>query len=369
MIQSEIDSYNVRFGFLLSGQYQVGTDLVARLDEHLEQTRLACEQGFAGVFYTEHFLTPTLVRPHQLTFLARVAAEAGKMHVGTALTLLPLKNPVELADMAATLDHITHGRFILGLGLGYREIEYKAFGLTKAMAVAVFEERLAILKRLWSEDEITYQGHGFTLEKATCTLRPVQKPHPPIWIGANNEGAIRRTATHGDVWLINPHGRLDVLTEQIRIYHEAREARGLPKPDMLPLIREVFVAETRTRAEELARPALEQKYKTYVAVGQHRAMPHSDTLDLPLTQLRLHRFIIGNPDDVIRGLQTCIERLGVNYIIVRMQWPGLEHKYTAQAIKLMGKYVIPCFRPDAAEGIAIEQCSSLGRQASRKDSA
>src|SRR5579884_3208132 len=252
MVEPETENHAIRFGLLLSGQHLIGADVTTHLDEHLEQTRLAGEQGFAGVFYSEHFLTPTLVRPHQMVFLARVAAEAGKMQVGTALTLLPLKNPVELADMAATLDHITHGRFILGLGLGYREIEYKAFGLTRAMAPAIFDERLAVLKRLWSEEEITYQGHGFTLEKATCTLRPVQRPHPPIWIGANTEGAIRRAAMHGDAWLIN-----------------------------------------------------------------------------------------GTPDDVIRDLETCIEQLGVNYIIVRMQWPGMAHRATARAIKLMGKYVIP----------------------------
>ena len=139
----------------------------------------------------------------------------------------------------------------------------------------------------------------------------------------------------------------DVLTEHIRLYHEARVARGLPKPDILPLIREVFAAETRTRAEELACTVLERKYKMYAAVEQHKAMPHTDTLDLPLSQLRLQQFIIGNPDDVIQDLQTCIERLGVNYILVRMQWPGMDHKYTAQAIKLMGKYVIPYFQSEA----------------------
>ncbi|HLI87413.1 MAG TPA: LLM class flavin-dependent oxidoreductase [Ktedonobacteraceae bacterium] len=343
MVEPETENHAIRFGLLLSGQHLIGADVTTHLDEHLEQTRLAGEQGFAGVFYSEHFLTPTLVRPHQMVFLARVAAEAGKMQVGTALTLLPLKNPVELADMAATLDHITHGRFILGLGLGYREIEYKAFGLTRAMAPAIFDERLAVLKRLWSEEEITYQGHGFTLEKATCTLRPVQRPHPPIWIGANTEGAIRRAAMHGDAWLINPHARLDVLTEQIRIYHETRVAHGLPRPENFPLVREVFVAETRTRAEALAYPALEQKYRTYVEAGQHRAMPPTDPLDVPLPQLIQRRFIIGTPDDVIRDLETCIEQLGVNYIIVRMQWPGMAHRATARAIKLMGKYVIPSF--------------------------
>lgn len=334
----------MRFGLFLSCQHPIGDDMVKRMDEHLEQTTLAGENGFDAVFYGEHFSMPPFQMLHQPAFLARVAAEAGTMQVGSGIFLLALHNPVELADLVATLDVITKGRFIFGVGLGYRQVEFDAFDIPKEKAAKIFEERLTIIKRLWTEDKIDYEGYGFKLSGASCTLKPVQKPNPPIWIAANNHAAVKRAARMGDAWYINPHAKMSILEEQMALYKATLAEVGKPLPAVLPLMKEVYLDENRKRAEEICRPYLENKYKAYVQWGQDKALPKNDALDLPFDQLVEDRFVVGDPDAVIRGLETYVERLGVNFLSFRLQWPGMSHEHAVKGIKLMGKHVLPYFK-------------------------
>ncbi len=333
----------MRFGLFLSCQHPIGSDMMERLDEHIEQTHLAGENGFGAVFYGEHFLMPPFQMLHEPTFLARIAAESGDMQVGTGILLTALHNPVEAADMAATLDVITKGRFIFGVGLGYRRVEFDAFDVPKDKAAGIFEERLEIIKRLWTGERIDHDGHGFKLRGATCTLRPVQKPHPPIWIAANNHAAVERAARMGDAWYINPHAKMAVIEEQWALYKDTLRKVGKPLPKVLPLMKELYVDETQAKAEATARPYLEAKYKAYVQWGQDKALPKTDALDLPFDQLVQDRFVIGDPDTVIRGLERYVRTLGVNFLSFRLQWPGMPHELAVKGLKLMGKHVIPYF--------------------------
>ncbi len=331
----------MKFGLSLSCQHPTGDDMVRRLDEHLEQTALARELGFDAVFYFEHFLMPQYQMLHQTTFLARVAAETGHMKVGTGIMLLALHNPVEAADMIATLDVITGGKTIFGVGLGYRDVEFEAFGVDKSKAIEVFEERLNVIKRLWTEPEVSYEGSGFRLSGVRSTLRPVQRPYPPIWVGANSTAAVRRAARLGDAWFINPHAKLSVLEKQMPVYRKALAEAGKEPPDMLPIAREVFIAESNAQAMELARPYLEAKYATYVDWGQDKVMPGEDALALPFEELTRERFLIGDPDTVAGELRRYEQRLGVNFVNLRFQWAGMDHRHVTEAIRLMGTEVMP----------------------------
>lgn len=331
----------------LSCQHPPGADMRVHLSHHLRQAALATELGFAGVFAFEHYLLPAHQMLHQTTFLARVAAEAPGLDVGTGISLAALHNPVELADAAATLDVVTGGRFVFGVGLGYRQAEFDAFDVPKAEAAAIFEERLRLIRRLWAEDEVTQEGHGFRLEAARCTLKPVRQPHPPIWVAANSNGGVRRAARLGDAWLLNPHARLETLEKQLDLYRSVLRDEGKPAPEVLPIAREAFVAEDQASAWELARPHLEAKYRSYVEWGQDTVMPANDALALPFEELARDRFLVGTPDQVAEQLLHYRDRLGVNYAIVRLQWSGMDPQVAERAIRLLGTSVLPQLKDEA----------------------
>ena len=331
----------MKFGLIVSKQHPPGVSMVERFREHVEQVRAARDAGFDLVVMGQHYLSTPFQELQTLPALARLAAEAGPMRVGATVLLLPLLNPVDVAEQVATLDVICEGRFIFGVGLGYRDEEYEAFGIRREERVARFVESLQVIRRLWTEDEVTHHGRFFRLTKARMVLKPVQRPHPPIWFAANNDGAVERSARMADAWVVNPHAKLGILERQMALYRKALQEAGKPFPAELPMIKELYVAPDRRTALQECRPFLEAKYQAYASWGQDKALPPGDSFGLAFEELVRDRFIIGDPDDCIRELRRYIEALGVNCFIFRIQWPGMEQAKVLRTIKLLAERVMP----------------------------
>jgi alkanesulfonate monooxygenase SsuD/methylene tetrahydromethanopterin reductase-like flavin-dependent oxidoreductase (luciferase family) len=292
----------------------------------------------------QHYLPTPFQMLQPLPLLARMAAEADKMRLIAGIILLSLQNPVALAEEIGTLDAICNGQFSLGVALGYREAEFQAFGVAKADAVPRLTEVLTVLKRLWTEEKVEHHGWFFTIPGVTLTTRPVQRPHPPIWMGADSDPAVRRAARLADTWYINPHAKLATLERQMGLYRHALADLGKPFPQEIPIRRELFVAKDRDTALRTCMPYLERKYQTYVSWGQSGALPQEDTLDLPFDDLRDQRFIIGSPEDCVEQLLLYHERLGANHFLLRVQWAGMPQAQVLEAIALFGERAIPYLR-------------------------
>ena len=331
----------MKFGLIISKQHPAGVSMVERFREHVDQVRAARDAGFDIIVMGQHYLSTPFQEIQPLPSLARLAAEAGSMRLAATVLLLPLLNPVDVAEQVATLDVITEGRFVFGAGLGYREEEYEAFGIQGKERVPRFLECLDVVKRLWTEDEVTHHGRYFNLTRARLMLKPVQKPHPPVWFAANNDAAVERAARMADAWVINPHARLPVLQQQMVLYKKALAAAGRPFPVELPIIKETYVARDRRTAIQECGPFLEAKYKAYGAWGQDKALPQGDSFDVAFDELIKDRFIIGDPDDCVRELLRHQDALGVNCFIFRVQWPGMEQAKVLRTIKLLAERVIP----------------------------
>jgi len=192
--------------------------------------------------------------PQPAVAVARAAADAGTMRIGVSIYLLPLLNPVAVAEEAASLDVITGGRFIFGVGLGYRDVEDQAFGVRKGERVGRLRSHLRVIRALWAGEPATLDAPYCRLSGARIALRPVQRPHPPIWVAANSDRAVERAAEIGDAWVINPHATVRTIARQVGLYRTALAKAGKPFPAELPMRRELFVAASRERAVRLARP-------------------------------------------------------------------------------------------------------------------
>ena len=303
--------------------------------------RLARDLGFDLITFGQHFLLNEFQAIQPAIAAARLAAEAGTMRVGLTIYLLPLLNPVAIAEEAASLDVITDGRFIFGIGLGYREEEDNAFGLGPGERVSKLRAHLDVIKKLWTGVPVDYESAYCRLNGATMALRPVQQPHPPVWVAANNDRAVERAAEIGDTWVINPHATLATIARQMGLYRAALERYGKPFPDELPLMREICVAESREAAMRLARPSLEQKYRAYVAWGQQRALPSDDDMTQAFDELLRDRFIMGSPEECADEVQRCIDETGANTMIFRVTWPGMPQEGIVNSLRLLAEGVRP----------------------------
>jgi alkanesulfonate monooxygenase SsuD/methylene tetrahydromethanopterin reductase-like flavin-dependent oxidoreductase (luciferase family) len=334
----------MKFGLIVSKQHPPGVSMVDRFREHVEQVRAARGAGFDLIVMGQHYLSTPFQEIQTMPALARLAADAGSMRIGATVLLLPLLNPVDVAEQVATLDVITEGRFIFGVGLGYREEEYEAFGVRREERVPRLVEALALIKRLWSEEEVTHHGRFYRVTGARMALRPVQTPHPPIWFAANNHAAVERAARMGDAWVINPHATLPILRDQVSLYRKTLEAAGKPFPAEFPVIKELYVAADRKTAIAECRPFLEAKYGAYAAWGQDKALPQGESFAQAFEDLARDRFIIGDPDDCVRDIRRYAEALGAGCFIFRIQWPGMEQAKVLRVIKLLAERVLPAFR-------------------------
>jgi alkanesulfonate monooxygenase SsuD/methylene tetrahydromethanopterin reductase-like flavin-dependent oxidoreductase (luciferase family) len=331
----------VKLGLNLSNQYQSGESMAQRIDEVVEQVTLMRELGFDLLVIGQHHLATPFQQPSSVPLVARLAANSGTMRIGITVFLLPLHNPVDIAEQVATLDAISHGRMIFGVGLGYRPEECQAFGITMQERVPRFLESLEVIKQLWMHDEVEFHGRFYSLPRIQSTIRPVQQPHPPIWMAANQAVAVRRAGRLGYTWVMNPHVTHDVLTEQVGQYRAALAAHGHPPPAELPLLREAWLADTPRQAWAEAAPYLARKYAVYNAWGQDRALPADQTFDRPLEDLARDRFIVGTPDDLVAAAERSATDLGATTLILRVQWPGMDRQRVLDQIRLIGQAVLP----------------------------
>ena len=334
----------MKLGFFVTNQYLPGESMSEKIQESSEQVRAARDAGFSLIATGQHYLAAPYQMSTSFTLLSRLAADAGDMQIAATVILVPLHNPVELAESVSTLDAITNGKFVFGVGLGYRDEEYSAFGVQRGERAGRMNEAMDLIKRLWSEDEVEFNGKYYTVPKTKISTRPVQNPHPPIWVAANNDVAIRRAARWGYPWLINPHATVPMVADQWTKYKSALDEFGNPVPDDLPMMREMYVAEDRETAYLESRPFLEAKYKAYADWGQDKALPGEESFSVPYQDLAKDRFLLGSPDDIVEEFRRYHDELGVNHMICRMQWPGMPQEKVLKQIELLGREVIPRIR-------------------------
>ena len=341
----------MKFGIMVMPQHPRTDAPVERFRQTVALTRLARDAGFDSIACGQHFLAPPYQNLQSIPLLARLAAESGSMSLVLSVVLLPLYNPTVLAEDVASLDVISEGRVVFGVGLGYRDVEYQAAGIRRAERIPRFEEALTLIRRLWTEDDVTFHGRHFTLDHATCTIRPVQRPHPPIWVAANNDSAIRRAGRLRCAWLVNPHATTETLIRQTALYREALAAAG-QKADSagdpeFPIIKELHVADTHEESLAVARPYLEKKYRAYADWGQDKELPGDESFRVSFDELAKDRFILGSVEEVVEQINAQHRRLGVDHFIFRIWWPGMPVEHAYRVVELLGAHVLPKFRPSS----------------------
>ena len=169
------------------------------------------EMGFDSVWVTDHIIVPHFIpgRPdivfrhnmlEPMTFLAHLGAVTERVKIGTSVLILPYRNPIVVAKMIATADVLSGGRVIFGAAVGWMEGEFQALGAPFSDRGQVSNEYIRLIKELWTNPTPTFRGEHFQFSDVTFSPMPVQKPHPPIWIGGRTRRGVRRAVEHGDYW-------------------------------------------------------------------------------------------------------------------------------------------------------------------------
>ena len=202
--------------------------------------------GFHSAWVVEHMFgtIPALAPVELLTYAAAVTE---RLRLGAAVLLTALRTPVHTAKSLATLDQLSGGRLIVGVGLGGNPKIYPAFGLTASRRAARFAEGLRLMKRLWTEPAVTADGEFYRLENASLQPRPLQTPHPPLWFGGHHPLALRRAVELGDGFIGAGSASTATFAEQMKVLRELLAERGRDS-SAFPIGKRVYLAIDRDRA-------------------------------------------------------------------------------------------------------------------------
>jgi len=321
----------MKAGLFINTQFPEGDNAAARVPELVEQVRAARHAGFSSVLFGHHYLTDPLQMFQITPLMAYLLPEVKGMTIGGNILLLPLLNPVHVAEEAATLDVLAEGNFILGVGLGYREGEFEAFGISLKERAARFTESIALMRQLWAGGKTTFKGKFYSVTDHGISLKPFRPGGPPVWIAGLVEAAVKRAARIGDAWLIANATTLGATEPLMKIYRQALTEYGREATEF-PIARECYVGASHATAMEECRAALEYKYNSYAAWGME-----SPTKNMTFEEMARDRFIIGDKVSVKEEIARWREVLGVNHFVMRVQWPGLEQDKVLGSIRRLGE--------------------------------
>ena len=308
----------IQFGVMANTHPAPGTDLTRMVDEVIAEAQQAERCGFDSFFLTEHHQEPSGYFPSPLPLAAAIAARTSRIRIGTGIAILPLYHPTRLAEDCAVIDIISKGRLILGVGQGYQEGDFAAFGLKVSDRVSLFEEGIEILRRAWTEEKSTSSASA-TRSRTSWSHGPSRCRSPPAdLVAALGDEPMKRAVRLGDACCrLVPAARAPEA--RVALYRETAESRG--RPHKVVVFREGFVAPTREQAIAEYETGLLSTHRYYWRHGSYYQDIKKEE-DLDLARISLERLILGSPDDCVERVQTWNREVGADYFLIRFRHAG-----------------------------------------------
>jgi alkanesulfonate monooxygenase SsuD/methylene tetrahydromethanopterin reductase-like flavin-dependent oxidoreductase (luciferase family) len=271
----------MKFGVYIGPIFPGEMGAADAFDFALRMARTAHESGFDGIFAAHHYaLGPSHQMFHPFSILARLAADCPGSYLGTACFILPLAHPLGVAEATATLDVISGGRLLFGVGRGYRVPEFQSFGISRRERGARLVEAVAAVRTLWADDPASYEGRFYRFAGVSISPKPIQRPGPPVWVGADTVESVARVPEFGDAWIASGRHTRTFIREALPGYRKRLEELGRPF-DGVPMFREMHVATDSRRAEEEMKESFRALYESYARWGQP-----GERYDLDFDELR-----------------------------------------------------------------------------------
>jgi probable F420-dependent oxidoreductase len=337
----------VRVGIgLFTGQIPAGSDrtFAREYRETIDLVRLAESVGFSSAWVSEHHGASDGYLPSLLVMLAALAEATSEIALGTGVILTPLHDPIRLAEDAAVVDNLSGGRLVLGLGLGWREEEFRMLRIPIRERRARLEETIEILRRAWTGERFSFEGSVFGFDRVRVTPPPARPGGPPVLLGGYVRDAFRRAGVLGDGHITDAEDPAALLEAVSTMDRAATESGKDPSSLRLVLTRNAFVSESGDAWAEV-HDGVRHQWGAYEAWDAGHDTPEHDSLEPSLSNLDPARAstVAGSPDEVVRELAAVVEPYRDRDVdlVVRLHYPGMGFEAAARAIELFGARVLP----------------------------
>jgi probable F420-dependent oxidoreductase len=338
----------VKFGFMVprESDFDDGDDPYGRIYELCQRAE---ELGFDFGTFTHHRFSPE--RPFlsaPFVLMSAVAARTSRLRLATTVLVLPLYHPLDVAETVASLDQLSRGRVILGVGAGYRPYEARAVEVPYEHRVSRMTEAVEVLRAAWADGAASFHGAHFNFSDVPVLPKPVQRPHPPIWIGATAPRAIERAGRIGDGWIAPFLQTVDRLAPEAVRYRRAAEQSG--RRAVICLERDAAVSADGQEARDAWLRRNVDLWRYYQSHGAALVDEAPDPAGgYSSGDFSAGRALAGTPEDCVRELRRCEDRLGCEYVQLMNlgTGPSFGHpgSFASQrtSLEVFGREVIPAF--------------------------
>lgn len=349
----------MEFGIFHEFASREGQSEAAAFAEGFDLAGAAEAWGLDAVWLAElHFAPGRSVLAAPLTLAAAIAARTTRVKIGTAVQVLPLADPLRLAEEAATVDQISRGRLIFGVGRSGFPRAYEAYGVPYAESRDRFAEALAVIRAAWAAPTFSYQGTYYRYAGVSVTPRPYQQPHPPIRVAATSPDTFPAVGEQGyPIFAAVRLGTLSELAPHIRAYRAAYRAAGHPGAGEVFLRLPVYVADTEEQAVAEPEASIMQFYRglgsqleaTATTAGarasEQRGERGQRLQGVSWDEARREKVIVGTPATVTERLKAVCQELGLDGILAELNCGGrIPYSQVRHSLRLLCREVLPHFR-------------------------
>ena len=342
----------MEFGIFSEFHMREGATPETIFDEAFRQIDAAEEMGIDSVWLAEyHFSPERSLLSCPLVIASSVAARTRRIRIGLGVQVLPITNPLRVAEEAATVDHISGGRLDFGVGRSALTKYYDGYNIPYSESRGRFKEALEVILKAWCEDEFSYSGEFFNYNQVTLVPKPLQTPHPPVRVASSSTDTYASVGRAGHSLMIIANLALSEMQDRLKYFREARRDAGHEGDGDVMLRIPVYLAETGelARSEPQASTMREIHYsatelaataaseETRERVRRLAGVPYEDILG--------YRVMYGTPEEVVDRLREYRERLGITGAVLEVNYGGLlPHDRVVNSMRLLAEKVMPQFR-------------------------
>ena len=349
----------MEFGMFHEFQRRPGQTEAAAFAESFEQVDEAERAGLDVMWLAElHAAPERSVLAAPMNIASAVATRTKRMKIGIAVQVLPLCHPLRIAEEASTVDHISHGRLIMGVGRSGFPRTYLAYGISYAESRERFTEVLEIMKRAWTQETFSFHGKFYNFDDVCCVPKPYAPPYPEIRVAVNSPDTFQEQGENGNpIFVATRLGNLDELIPNLRVYRAAWAAAGHPGNGKVYLRVPVYIANTEKQAREEPMESVMHFYRylgerieaSAVMEGaraiENRAERGSRLQTIDYDEVMRSKIIVGTPTQVVDRLGQLREELGLSGILAELNCGmRIPHQRVVNSLNMLCQEVRPHFQ-------------------------
>lgn len=323
--------------------------LTRHYDDRIALVAAADAAGFYGYHVAEHHATPLNMVPIPSVYLAALSRVTSRIRLGTLCYLLPLYSPLRLVEELCMLDHLSHGRFDVGIGRGVSPFELNLHKTDPETAREVFAEAFAAVIAGLTEEKFTFAGKHFTYTGVPIELKPLQRPHPPIWYPSSSQSGARWAGERGLHFVTL--GAVERAKANVASYRDALATRGaplvssadFPGGSAIGIVRDIVIADSVAAARKIAAPAYARWYRSLTKLERENAAPHVTQAFYEDIDEAIEKgvVILGTPDEVRAEIARQEAAIGFNYLLGAFCFGDMAQDDALRSLDLFAREVAP----------------------------